>query len=103
VSGSDSDLNPGKFHWSDGTEVDDALWDKGQPSSFGPGYQTCVFLYTEDAKLGDYRFKKIIKIMINRPECPGAPTRSFSSANSARNASTEIKNSIEEETHFIIN
>jgi hypothetical protein len=55
VSGSDVGHTPGDFYWSDGTTVGNNLWDKDQPSSFGPGYATCIFLYTENAKLGDYR------------------------------------------------
>jgi Lectin C-type domain len=53
VSASDIGRTPGQFQWPDGTPVDNATWDNRQPNKAKEGQETCVYLYTEDAKLFD--------------------------------------------------
>jgi hypothetical protein len=52
VGASDFGRRPGLFCWTDGTQVDEALWNSGQPNDHGQGKETCVNL--RHAKLYDY-------------------------------------------------
>jgi hypothetical protein len=56
VGASDVGQQPGQFHWTDGTKVDDAWWRSGEPNHHGQGKETCVLL--GDAKLGDFPCSK---------------------------------------------
>ena len=54
VSASDIGRTPhGQFHWSDGTPVDKANWETGEPDRAEEGKETCGFLRTGDTKLFD--------------------------------------------------
>jgi len=54
VDASDVGQQPGQFVWADGTKVDEALWQSGEPNNFGAGREACVYLFTESGKLRDF-------------------------------------------------
>jgi len=51
VDASDIGHKEGRFLWSDGTEVEDALWyrvvDWNEPDDFSDGEESCVRFYTD--------------------------------------------------------
>jgi hypothetical protein len=56
VGASDVGQQPGQFFWTDGTKVDDAWWQSGQPNEHGQGKETYVVL--GHAKLWDLPYSE---------------------------------------------
>jgi Lectin C-type domain len=68
VSASDIGRTPhGQFQWLDGTPVDKASWASGDPNDAKEGKETCVYLYTGDAKLRDESCSDTNRILCEIP------------------------------------
>jgi acetyl esterase/lipase len=68
VSASDRGRTPhGQFQWPDGTPVDNATWYSGQPNDAEEGQETCVYLHSGDAKLGDWSCSDTSRILCEIP------------------------------------
>jgi hypothetical protein len=57
----------GQFQMPDGTPVDKATWESGEPDEAGAGKETCVFLSTAYAKLLDYSCSNTRNILCEVP------------------------------------
>jgi len=45
TSGSYNGYQPGDFHWGNGQKISPNMWRLGQPDEFGPGKESCVYIY----------------------------------------------------------
>lgn len=69
VSATDIGQEPGKFVWSDNRTVDASWWDtaSGDPSDFGQGNKTCVYLHPKAKALCDHTCKYLTYSLCQLP------------------------------------